>query len=123
MERSEVDRLAALLSPFGAVRVKPMFGAWLAYVDEVPAAVIGHGDLYLKLAALSPADAEALCGNAEQPYDGAKGYARVEPACFSDPAWVERVRAVRAAAPPRKPSKNPPKSPAKNPARRTRPLS
>lgn len=115
MERAQVDALAAYLGVFGVVRVKPMFGAWLAYVDDVPAAVIGRGELFVKLAGLLPAEVEALCGNAEQPYEGAKGYARVEPGCFDDPAWVERVRAVRAAAPPRKP--------AKRPVRRSKPLS
>jgi len=115
MERAQVDALAAHLGAFGVVRVKPMFGAWLAYVDEVPAAVIGRGALFLKLAGLQAAEVEALCGNAEQPYEGAKGYARVDAACFGDPAWVERVRAVRAAAPLRKP--------AKKPARRSKPLS
>lgn len=78
-----------------------MFGEWMVYIDEVPAAIVGWSKLYMKLPGLSESDAEALCGNAEQPYPGAKGYARVEPERFADAAWVERVRAIRAAAPPR----------------------
>lgn len=98
-ERPVVEALAAHLSTFGTVRIQAMFGEWMVYVDEVPAAIVGWGKLYIKLAGLTEADATTLCGNAEQPYPGAKGYARVEPGAFSDAAWVERVRAVRAAAP------------------------
>jgi TfoX/Sxy family transcriptional regulator of competence genes len=107
MDRAQVDALAAHLSVFGSVRVKPMFGAWLAYVDEVPAAILGRGELYLKLGALSTSEVVALCGNAAQPYDGSKGYARVDPACFANPDWVAQVKAARAAAPARKPAKKP----------------
>lgn len=78
-----------------------MFGEWMVYVDEVPAAIVGWSRLYVKLPGLSAPDVEALCGNAEQPYPGAKGYARVDPERFADAAWVERVRAIRAAAQPR----------------------
>ncbi len=102
-ERPVVESLAANLAVFGTVRIRPMFGEWMVYVDDAPAAIVGWSKLYLKLAGLSEADAEALCGNVEQPYPGAKGYARVEPSCFQDAAWVERARHARSVAPARKP--------------------
>ena len=104
-ERAVAEALAGHLRVFGEVRIRAMFGDWLVYVDEVPAAAIGEGALYVKLAGVPVAEAEQLCGNAEQPYPGASGYARVDVARFSDPAWVEAVRVIRAAAPLRKPKK------------------
>ena len=98
-ERRVVEALARPLEAFGAVRIRPMFGEWMVYVDDAPAAIVGASRLYLKLPGLSESDAVALCGNADQPYPGAKGYAVVEAEQFADAAWLARVRAIRSAAP------------------------
>ncbi len=100
-DRPVAHALAAHLAVFGRVRIQQMFGGWTAYVDEAPAAIIDRGALFLKLRGLTDAEIEALCGNAEAPYPGAKGYARIALVRFTDPEWVETVRQIRAATPPK----------------------
>jgi TfoX/Sxy family transcriptional regulator of competence genes len=91
--RETVEELAEPLHVFGEVRIKPMFGEWGVYVGEKFAAIVGDGRLFLKVKGVPAETVATLFGGYTEPYPGAKNYAEVSPARFTDEAWVSQVQA------------------------------
>ena len=93
-DKAIVDSYLVHLEKLGGVRAKPMFGEWGVYLNESFAAIIGEGRLYLKVKGVPEKVVEALFGNHNQPYDGAKNYAEAEAVDFEDAEWVAAVKSA-----------------------------
>ena len=95
-EKNIVEDYANLLRVFGEVRYRAMFGEYGVYINEKFQAIVGDNRLFLKIKGLPEETIEALFGNQNQPYEGAKNYAEVSMEKIENPEWVEQVKAVLA---------------------------
>ena len=108
-----VTHAQELFAPLGAIRVKPMFGGWGFYVDELFFALVAWDTLYLKADAQSQGDFEAAGSTPfiYQKYEGktfTMGYWTVPDEALDSPVamapWARRAIdcALRNRKPPRK---------------------
>lgn len=96
--RETVEAHARRMQALGDVTFRAMFGEWGVRIDGRFAAVIGDGRIFLKVKGVPDPVVDALFGNRNAPYEGARNYAEAAPGRFDDPEWTAAVREALVAA-------------------------
>jgi TfoX/Sxy family transcriptional regulator of competence genes len=107
-DKARVEAIADQLRGAGEIRVKPMFGEYGVYCDEIFVATICDNHLFVKASLVGSRYLDD--SNLAPPYPGAKDAYRVPEDRLQDADWLEDfVRTTTAALPKPKPR---PKKPA-----------
>lgn len=91
-DKATAERIAAQLAPAGPIRIRPMMGGYLVYLDDVYVALINEGRLFIKRTPTGEALAQGI--ELASPYEGAKPAFMLTQADLERTDWLAELLQV-----------------------------